>query len=56
MNHKQPITVELVMDSYRMLASEDPEARHDANQFLLSFLLREELWAISKVHTHLSRH
>lgn len=35
------ITIELVMDSYRMLASEDFDARTDANHFLMTLHQRD---------------
>jgi hypothetical protein len=43
------LTITDVIDSYKMLESENAEARSRANQFLISIVTREEAWSLAQV-------
>lgn len=49
MSQEQVVTTEKVIESYRLLSSEDPELKHQANDFLCGLAHRDEAWHITQV-------
>ena len=50
---ESPLTIEYVINSYKMLESENVETKSKANEFLMNIVTSDEAWILAKVNPHL---
>ena len=46
---ESPLTIDYVINSYKMLESENVEAKSQANEFLMNIVTSDEAWVLAKV-------